>query len=69
MKIIIENRTKLDAIEALKLVSKVVELGKVSETSKGKQYCFASRMVHKNQEYMVYSDKNKKSDRFVIDKS
>ena len=41
-KIIIENRTDRTMEEALVYVKHVLNGGRVSETSKGKQYCFVT---------------------------
>ena len=42
-KIIIHNETGLDDITVMKMVQLVIDEGKVSETSQGKQYCLATR--------------------------
>lgn len=42
MKLIIDNRTKLSDGSAVARVMKVIEMGRVSETKAGKQYCFAT---------------------------
>ena len=41
-KIIIHNETGLDDITVMKMVQSVIDEGKVSETSQGKQYCFVT---------------------------
>jgi len=43
----------------------VVKRGKISKTSKGKQYCFVTVF---NDKIAVCADKNKMSDRLVIEK-
>lgn len=59
-KLIIHNETKLDDLTVLKYIERVVEKDKVSETSKGKQYCFATIYEKTNGErYVVISNKNK----------
>ena len=63
-KIIIENRTELSDIDCLKMVSKVIENGRVS--NEGKQYAYGSSFKIDDKEYMVWTDLNKKSDRFVL---
>jgi len=63
-KIIIENRSNVSWGIVLRLVAQVIDDGRISETSKGKQYCFATHF--KRFGVYVYADKNKKSDRFVI---
>jgi len=62
-KLIIENRTELSMKEMLGYVKVVVEQGKISETSKGKQYCFVTCFPDG---ITVYADKNKKSDRLIV---
>ena len=62
-KLIIENRTKLPMKEVLSYVKRVVEKGKISKTSKGKQYCFVTIFYNG---ITVYADKNKKSDRLIV---
>ena len=62
-KLIIENRTELPMKEVLNYVKVVVTQGKISETSKGKQYCFVTCF---SDGITVYADKNKKSDRLIV---
>ena len=61
-KLIIENRTNLKMEKILKYAYTVIKQGKISETYKGKQYCFVTTF----QDVVVYADKNKKSDRLII---
>ena len=60
-KIIIENRTDKHMNEVLGYVAAVIQGGRISNN--GKQYCYATRF---KENIMVYTDLNKKSDRFVI---
>ena len=60
-KIIIENRTDKSMTEILGYVAAVIQGGRISND--GKQYCYATRF---KENIMVYTDLNKKSDRFVI---
>jgi len=62
-KLIIENRTNLPMKEVLSYVKTVVEQDKISETSKGKQYCFVTCFPDG---ITIYADKNKKSDRLIV---
>ena len=62
-KLIIHNYTDLEDYEALYYIQQVVQTGLISETSKGKQYCFATRI---NQNYIVNCDKLKKGYTFKI---
>ena len=60
-KIIIENRTDKHMNEVLGYVAAVIQGGRISND--GKQYCYATRF---KENIMVYTDLNKKSDRFII---
>lgn len=61
MKLIIDNRSRLEDSECLTLIQRVMEEGRVSNN--GKQYCYVTRF---HGGVTVYSDLNKKSDRFII---
>lgn len=63
-KLIIDNRTELTDFEAVTLVSRIIDRGRIS--NKGKQYCYGTRITIEDKEYMIWTDLNKKSDRFVI---
>ena len=65
-KLIIDNRTELNDIDALRVAKVVIEQGRISND--GKQYCYATEVEINNLsgKYTVYSDLNKKSDRLVI---
>jgi len=63
-KFIIDNRTDLSDMDAIRAVQKVIAMGRISNN--GKQYCHVSVVRLNNKEYNVYSLLNKKSDRFVI---
>lgn len=63
-KLIIDNRTELTDLEAITLVSRVIAQGRISNDDK--QYCYGTRITIKDKEYMIWTDLNKKSDRFVI---
>lgn len=66
-KLIIENRTEMVDDEALVYVREVIRQGKISETSKGKQYCFVTTFHLSNCERLIVSCmKNSKSDRFIL---
>jgi len=62
-KLIIENRTDMPDLEAMWYVMEVMRDGRVSND--GKQYCYAT--VWKHSKIVVYTDLNKKSDRFVVE--
>ena len=60
-KLIIE--TNIPIAEALEYVKLVIAQGKISKTSKGRQYCFASFF---GADITVYADKNKHSDKLTV---
>ena len=60
-KIIIHNRTDKTILEVFGYVAAVISQGRISNN--GKQYCYATRF---GGNIMVYSDLNKKSDRFTV---
>jgi len=62
-KLIIENRTDMPDLEAMWYVMEVMRDGRVSDD--GKQYCYAT--VWKLSGIVVWTDLNKKSDRFVVE--
>lgn len=63
-KLIIDNRTGLTDLEALTLVSRVVNQGRISND--GKQYCYGTGITLDGNQYLIWTDLNKKSDRFVV---
>ena len=63
-KLIIDNRTELTDFEAITLVGRVIKQGRISND--GKQYCYGTGIAIEDKEYMIWTDLNKKSDRFVI---
>jgi len=63
-KLIIDNRTELTDFESVILVTRVIKQGRISNN--GKQYCYGTGITIKDKEYMIWTDLNKKSDRFVI---
>ena len=68
-KLIIRNEVQnLTDEQALEIVCKVVALGKISETGKGKQYCFSTTFDTSLGLLVVYAYKNKNSDAFIISK-
>lgn len=64
-KLIIENKSDLSWEDVLIYVKVVIRQGMISETGKGKQYCFATQFKEPN--VTVWTDRNKKSHRFVIE--
>ena len=67
-KLILRNEVNnLSDLDALNIVSKVVALGRISETYKGKQYCFVSTCKSEdNRNIVIYAYKNKDSDGFIL---
>jgi hypothetical protein len=63
-KLIIDNRTELSDINAVTLVGEVINQGRISNDNK--QYCYGTGITIEDKEYMIWTDLNKKSDRFVI---
>ena len=63
-KLIIDNRTELSDINVVTLVGKVINQGRISNNNK--QYCYGTGITIEDKEYMIWTDLNKKSDRFVI---
>lgn len=65
-KFIIDNRTDLPNDEAIRMVARVVADGRISNN--GKQYSYGTGFKNKitGKRHMVWSDVNKRSDRFVI---
>ena len=63
-KLIIDNRTELTDLDVITLVGKVIKQGRISND--GKQYCYGTGITIEDKEYMIWTDLNKKSDRFVI---
>lgn len=66
-KIIIKNKTEISDIEVLKYVSKVIELGRISNNEK--QYCYMSVLEKEGVEYHIVTDLRKCSDVFTFYKS
>jgi len=64
MKLIIDNRTNITILKAIEYCKAVIKQGKISETKRGKQYCFATSFGDDG--IVVVATKNKKSDRLII---
>lgn len=63
-KLIIDNRTNLSDLKAIELITLVIKPGRISNNNK--QYCYGTCFLIDNKTYNVWTDLNKKSDRFVI---
>lgn len=63
-KLIINNQSDLDDLDALRLIELVVSEGRISNN--GKQYCRATIAKVGGVEYAVYTHMNKMSDKFTI---
>jgi len=64
-KLIIENRTDIPIKDLLGHIKAVMNMGRISETSKGKQYCFMTTFSTPER-IAISSDLNKNSDRLII---
>ncbi len=62
-KIIVHNRTDMPMEEAMVYVLHVIRGGRVSETSKGKQYCFCTTW---KDGIIVWATRNQHSDSFSV---
>ena len=63
-KVIIDNRSIVSDDLAIRAVLRVMEHGRVSND--GKQYSYATTFDILDSPILVYTDLNKKSDRFVV---
>lgn len=63
-KIIINNRAEIPDTEALDLVKRVINMGRVSNNNT--QYCYLSICPTSDGNFAVSTDKNAKSDRFTL---
>ncbi len=63
-RIIIDNRTDLGDLYAVRMVLRVIDAGRVSNNRK--QYCYLTAFRLEGKEYLVSTYLNKKSERFVI---
>ena len=65
-KIIIDNRSDLPDIDAIRKVVDAMKIGRISND--GKQYCYATLLYDKGRckSYIVRSHLNKASDGFVV---
>lgn len=66
-KIIIKNKTEISDIKVLEYVSKVIELGRISNNEK--QFCYLSVLEIDGIEYHIVTDLRKCSDVFTFYKS
>ena len=63
-KLIIDNRSKADDTAALRAVELVMLQGRISDD--GKQYCYLTAATAGGRKVMISTDRNKRSDRFVV---
>lgn len=61
-KIIIDNRSSQSDAQAVELVVRVIEKGRIS--NQGKQYCYG--VTFEDIGLAIYSDLNKCSDKFIV---
>jgi hypothetical protein len=64
-RIIINNFTDIPDYEALVIVSKIIERGKISND--GKRYCYGARFTYSNNKGCVFCDENKQGYTFTIE--
>ena len=64
-KLIINYDEELKETEVLEYVKEVIRLGKVSETNKGKQYCFVTQFADG---VIVFADKIKTGNSFRVER-
>ena len=66
-KIIIDNRSRLSDISAIRVVEKVIEKGKISQTAGVRHYCHHVEFVQPDFGFVqVECIPNRKSVRFVV---
>lgn len=63
-KIIIQNESDLNIVEAIECVKDVINKGKISGA--GTQYCYLTIFTIEGRTYDVYASRNGKSDKFKI---
>lgn len=63
-KLIIDNKTDLSEKESLELVYEVVKMGKISKNNT--MFCYGSTIFKNGIEYGIWSNKNRRSDKFTI---
>lgn len=66
-KIIIHNKTELSDEEAMKRVLMVIQNGKISQTKRGKQYCFAT--TFKSGEVVICNKLREETYTFRVERS
>lgn len=63
-RIIIENRSQINDLDAIEAVKTVIMSGRISND--GAQYCYFTTFKVGNRKIGVATDLNKRSDRFVV---
>ena len=63
-KLIIRNLSSVSDVKALDFVQHVLKLGRISNHDT--QYCSATLFGEVPNQCVVYTDKNKKSDKFIV---
>lgn len=64
MRLIINNKSDLDTSNALPIIQKIIDGGRIS--NKGKQYCYATTFTFEGKGYGIYSDIISTGDKFTI---
>lgn len=68
-KLIIHNKSDLDDTEALSLVARVMDEGRVSGKVHRPQYCYCTTFGCLGKgEYAVWASLNQRSDKFIVEK-
>jgi hypothetical protein len=63
MKIIIDNKSSESDLIVLSCVEDIIRAGRISNY--GKQYCYATTFAVADKKIIIYTDLNKKSDKFT----
>lgn len=64
----IEIRDNISDEIAIELVRIVIRQGRISEGKDRMYYCWATVVTYKNEDYVVYTRDNRKTDCFVVAK-
>ena len=64
----IEIRDNILDDVAIELVGSVIRQGRISQQGDRKYYCWATKIIYQDEEYIVYVRDNRKTDCFVVTK-
>lgn len=65
----IEIRDNIPDDIAIELVGIVIRQGRISKKKDKMYYCWATKIIYQDEEYIVYVRDNRKDDCFVVSKS